>query len=666
MSFGAYAGGVVFLIAVVGACGVAAAALVHPAFGRPREAVAALALGTVWSGLVAGVHLVPLALGALSRPAVLATAALVLGLALAVTRGRDGRPVDDDDDDAPTGRLPAVVAVVIAGCALASLEATAGRPFTGLDAQNFQVPIPARWLQEQTLWRLDQYIVDYSNATYPHTGNLLILAGILPWRSAFAAGLVTVPFYALGALGVHALGRELGAPRRAAALAACLFAALPVVLRTGLQGAMSDAPLVAWLAAGALFLLRHARTGERRDLVLAGLGLGLALGAKWYALTAVPILLAAWALGRRRLGRDAALLAGLVAVTGGIWLVRNWVETGNPLFPQPLLGLFGAPPDPVRERAGFSLAHYAFDFDVWRTYLRPAMAAFLGLPAVALAVGVLGALAVAARAGERRVLVAGVAGVALAAVYVVTPYSALGLEGAPAGAGVSTRYALPALIAAAAVTAWWLGRLAPPARRVAEMVAVVAVVDGLRRGFDGISLGAILAGCAAAAVALVAACRAATRPALVAGLAVAVAVAGVVTGDAMRRRAAGSGYGGTEPALAVIEAEAPAGARIGIVGTWTNEGVSPVLAAFGPRLDNEVAYVGRFEQGMLRAHRDSASFRAALARGGYDLLIVGRAASDGRPAPQEAWAGAAGWRPVAASGRLALMRSPGGDTLRSG
>src|SRR5205085_1645642 len=70
-----------------------------------------------------------------------------------------------------------------------------------------------------------------------------------------------------------------------------------------------------------------------------------------------------------RVARDAALLAALVAAAGGIWLVRNLVESGDPAFPQPIapfgITLFGAPPDPIRALAGFRVADYLFDGGVW-------------------------------------------------------------------------------------------------------------------------------------------------------------------------------------------------------------------------------------------------------------------------------------------------------------
>lgn len=651
MSAGEYIGGLALLVAVAGACAVATLRLL-----APRGVSGLIGASTVWSALLVFVHVAPLALGVLSRGTVLVTAALALTAAVVLGRRV---PVGDAVPGGGWGVPATVAGVVLAGAALASLEATAGRPFTGLDALNFQLPQVARWIQTGTLWRLDQYIVDYSNTTYPHTGNVVLLAATLPWHSAFAAGLAPVPFYVLAALGAMAAAEELGAPRRDAAAAAVVLAAVPVLARSGLQGALSDAPMLAWLAAGVLFLLRHARTGARSDLVLAGLGLGLAFGTKWYAVTAVPLVLVVWLVARRP-GRAVLPLAAVVAAAGGIWLVRNWVETGNPLFPQPLLGLFPAPPDPLRAAAGFSLAHYAFDLEVWRTYLRPSFAVFLGPPGLLLAAGTLTAAGAAARARVARVLAVAVATAGLALLYGVTPYSALGPEGSPTGAGVSTRYALPALLGGAVLLGWALGRTRTRwARIVAGIVLVLAVADGARRAFPGLSGGKVTAGM----LVVLAMGAAARRPPPRRVLAVAAVALALLGGDALRRRANGSGYGGADPALAFVEARAPAGHRVGIAGRWTIDGVSPVLPAFGPRLGNEVRYVGPYVEGMLRVYRAGAPFRAALRAGGFDLLVVGRADSRGRPAREEGWARNAGWRPVTASPRLALLAAPARDTL---
>jgi hypothetical protein len=612
LTTGDVAVGLALLLVVLGSCAFVAWRVVDrmPLSGAPRV----LALGVVGTAALVFVHLLPGALG-LFLPGVVAL--LALACAAAASRLEPGERVAGERT-AWWEWLPAVLA---GGCALALLRDLAGAPITSIDAQNFQVPIVARWIQGDSLWGLHQFIADYSNATYPQNGNLLVASVMLPFDSAFLARLVAAPFWALTALGVTAIAREVGAPRACAAVAGAAFAVVPVMAQAGLEGVQTDAPMLAMLAAGVLFLLRG-------ELPIAGVALGLALGTKWYALTTVFAVLVIYAVARRRERpwRDLTLLVGLIAVAGGFWMLRNLVEASNPLFPQPL-GPFPAPPDPLREAGGFTLAHYLFDWDVWRTYLWPAFRESFGTPGLLLAGAGLLAAALRPRGAVLAILIGAVV---LTALYFVTPYSAFGPEGRPVLAAASTRYGLPALMGFAVLAAW-LGRRALP-------LLVFSLLAGIREAFD-ISIGKMLLGFVLAGV-LVALPRR-VRPAVaVAGLLAVVLVSA--------HRANDQGYGQFDPTLAWIEQHAPAGKRIGLAGVWTPGGVSPVLPAFGPRLGNRVEYVGEFREHMLRRHANAEDFWRGL--DGFDLLVVGAGSQE------EDWAG---WRIVARSRRLVLMSRPG-------
>jgi hypothetical protein len=361
---------------------------------------------------------------------------------------------------------------------------------------------------------------------------------------------------------------------------------------------------------------------------------GLALGTKWYALTTVAVVLGLWAVARRRdvLRPGAALLLGLIGLAGGFWLVRNWVRTGDPLFPQPLPPLFDAPADPLRERGGFTIAHYLFDGGVWRDYLWPALRLSFGLGG--------GLLVLGALAGARRAPLLAAGALLLFAVYVVTPYSAFGPEGRPVLAGASTRYALPALMACAV--------LAAGVRHAAPLLAIGAL-DGARRAFD-LPAGKVVLGVVLALVLLAAARSLAPRPRVALALA-GVALIGVVT--VARERANTQGYGRLDPALAYIEDRAPSGHAVGLAGIWSPQGVSPVLPAFGPRLGNRVEYVGAFRDGMLRAFTREEDFARAARR--FDLIVIGRGIPPRPHVREQDWAASAGFLPVAVSPRLLLL-----------
>jgi hypothetical protein len=613
--------GIVILGLVLGACALTAHRVVERWLPWLDEAPRALALATVFTAAVIGVHLVPGAFGLLVPAAVVA---LALALGAAAWKWLPPEQAERERVERPPwwAWAPAVLA---GGCALALLRDVTGAPVTSIDAQNFQVPIVARWLQADSLWGLHQFIPDYSNATYPQNGNLLVTAVMLPFDSAFLARLVAAPYWAMAAAGMYAVSREIGAPRTAAPLAAAAFAAVPVMAGAGLDGVQTDAPMLACLAAGVLFLLRHHRNGRTPELVLAGVALGLAFGTKWYAVPGVAAIFAVWLVARRRMWPDAGVVVALIAAAGGFWMLRNLIEASNPLFPQPL-GPFPAPPDPLREQGGFTLLHYATDFDVWRTYLQPAFSDTFGTAGLLLAGGA--ALAAVLRPrGPALAILAGT--VLLAVLYVVTPYSAFGPEGRPLLAAASTRYGLPALMGCAVLTAW-LGVRAVP-------LLLIAVVAGLTQAFELPALKVVM-GVTAAVVIVLLPRRVLVPAALAAGLLVIAISAG---------RASDQGYGQFDPTLAWIEKNAPDGQRVGLAGIWTEGGVSPVLPAFGPRLGNEVEYVGEFREHMLRRHSAAPAFTRALGR--LDLLVAG-------PGPELGWARAAGWSVVARSGRLTLLR----------
>jgi hypothetical protein len=113
-----------------------------------------------------------------------------------------------------------------------------------------------------------------------------------------------------------------------------------------------------------------------------------------------------------------------------------------------------------------------------------------------------------------------------------------------------------------------------------------------------------------------------------------------------------------DPALDWLNANAPEGHRVGLAGTWTDQGISPVFPAFGPRLRNDVVYHGEFREEMLRQYGRREEFVAALRRERYDLLLVGRGRPPSPANDEERWARDAGYVRVAESERLALLAAP--------
>ncbi len=102
----------------------------------------------------------------------------------------------------------------------------------------------------------------------------------------------------LGVLGVAALARELGAdPRVAAAVAATT----PVFMVSA-TSVMSDVPMLALWCWALVFFVRGCRDGLVGDLAMAGVVIGLAVLAKYFALALLPLAVAYGAVRTKRLG----------------------------------------------------------------------------------------------------------------------------------------------------------------------------------------------------------------------------------------------------------------------------------------------------------------------------------------------------------------------------
>lgn len=643
--------------------------------GTPRL----IAVGLLAAAGFLGIHMVPGVLGILGRPAVAVCALLLLVAALvlpAVPRGDRNPPFPPGPPSTRAAWLLAGLgAAFVAIYAIAHGVSHGDEETNSVDMLTFHLPNIARWIQNGTLWQLDEFVPYRSFGTYPNTSDVVTLGAILPFDSDFLVRFVNYPALALLGVATYALGRELQAPAAPAVLFAAGITAMPVVMEVAFNG-LADTLMLAAFASGFVFLVRHYRTRARSDLLLAGLGLGISFGTKWYAPPAVAIAVAAWAvamlLTREQRRRDTvvglATVAAMVIVAGGFWLLRNLVETGNPVFPNKVaiggMTLFDAPRDVQRELLGFTLYHYVGAWGVWRRILWPGFLDFLSWYSVVLwallpLTGALACLELRRRgrsfAQRVPVLIAFATAAGIALFYPAIPYTALGRAGRPDLAVANSRYVVPALVIAAALAAWACGRIGRVAVAV-EAAALVALVDALEKDTP-VPLRLLLAVAAATAVVVAAVLWFRQRlshrrglswrsPAAFAGFACLTLLA-VGALYKQERRFNDSRFDEAEATTRWMRDHAPTGHRVGIVG----EGFV-AYPMFGPRMENKVDYVGPVVNGMLRAYGRKAELTAAVRRGHYDLILVQDAplVRPGLPQRQERWVRAMGYRLVA-SGR---------------
>jgi hypothetical protein len=175
-------------------------------------------------------------------------------------------------------------------------------------------------------------------------------------------------------------------------------------------------------------------------------------------------------------------------------------------------------------------------------------------------------------------------------------------------------------------------------------------------GIRDVALATVGVGALAAAAWLLWRLRA--RRALLVAAALAAALVGLAAADRMQNAINDGRYRGIDPGIDAMLAAAPGDARVGLAADWTVAGLSPIWPAFGTRIDNDVEFIGRFVRGFLTPWGDERSFQAALRRGNYDVLVVGRGFYPPQPTPEQRWAARAGWRTIRLTTRLRVMVPP--------
>ena len=217
------------------------------------------------------------------------------------------------------------------------------RPAVHVDAVTYHLGLPNYFLLEGGI----RYVPYDMYSAFPFFTEMLYAMAMLA-EGQKSASVVCVLFLLLSALAAYGLMKEC-AGGRGARLAAVLFSSTPCFMESSLQSG-NDIPLVFYcmLAVLCFFLWRRDRQSYML-LVLAGVFAGVCLSIKYTALTFVPPLLAAGLAGdaiasRERPGpamaKRAAVLAGAAAAVFLPWCVKNFIATGNPVYPAlyPVLG----------------------------------------------------------------------------------------------------------------------------------------------------------------------------------------------------------------------------------------------------------------------------------------------------------------------------------------
>jgi len=175
---------------------------------------------------------------------------------------------------------------------------------------------------------------------WPHLMEALYVLPLAVGRDA-AAALIHWGAAALLVAGVFYSARSTGG--RAAAWTSALLLAAQPAFQGEAGSAHSDGAAALFAFAAATALARWEETDSRRWLAIAGLLAGFGAACK-LTLLAPLCGWAFWLAAVRRRPRQALLLLACGGVVAGPWLMKTWMETGDPVWPF-LSGVLGRPID---------------------------------------------------------------------------------------------------------------------------------------------------------------------------------------------------------------------------------------------------------------------------------------------------------------------------------
>ncbi|MFA5089658.1 MAG: hypothetical protein WC510_01335 [Candidatus Omnitrophota bacterium] len=207
-------------------------------------------------------------------------------------------------------------------------------PF-GWDSLNYHFTFPVEWLKHGNLANPIVISDDPAPTYYPLNGSLFFLWLIFPFRSVFLADLGQLPFFIVSFLAVYGISKKSGIREENCFLAAALFLLIPNFFKQ-LQIAYVDVMVAALFLACLNYLFSLSLKFCPRVLFAFSLSLGLLIGVKSIALLYGFLLflpfLYLWGKNIRKSHMFLLAVIFIIAL-GGFSYIRNFLETGNPIYP---------------------------------------------------------------------------------------------------------------------------------------------------------------------------------------------------------------------------------------------------------------------------------------------------------------------------------------------
>ena len=289
--------------------------------------------------------LIPLFWGILGRLSLVnfILSALIIFIAafFVVKPKKAGPPVFTIPKEITANKIIIFCLSVILGFALVKIAINLVNPPFGWDSLNYHFSFPVEWMKHENLANPITINDDLGPSYYPINGSLIYLWGMYPLKNAFMADLGQIPFFVISFIALYGICRKFNISREYSFYAAGLFTITPNYFKQ-MEIAYVDVMISAWFLSGCYFLLSAYRKARLKDAALFSLSLGFLIGTKTIALPYAAVLILIFSLvlfkqlrilSPRRLSFYFLLAVGLIMISGGYGYLRNFFQTGNPLYP---------------------------------------------------------------------------------------------------------------------------------------------------------------------------------------------------------------------------------------------------------------------------------------------------------------------------------------------
>jgi 4-amino-4-deoxy-L-arabinose transferase-like glycosyltransferase len=233
-------------------------------------------------------------------------------------------------------------------------------PTPDYDAHAYHLLGPKEWFLAGRIHFLPHNVY----TTFPFLTEMFSLLGMIltsdPWKGGLVGQVTLAGYGPMTAWMIYLIGRRLYSPE-AGMWAGVIYATTPWMYRLSsipyVEGAM-----LFFLSAGLWGLLVDPR-GTARSSMIVGMMAGAAFGCKYPALAmvALPLWIGTLATSRASWLRQSCFFLMGFTLLSGWWLGRNYLWTGNPIFPL-LDPLFGSHHWSEDRYEGFRRSHQSADF----------------------------------------------------------------------------------------------------------------------------------------------------------------------------------------------------------------------------------------------------------------------------------------------------------------